>query len=183
MSYFRIRTGHWALRVLRRTMLWLAVMVMSCSLISMGGLIWVDNSWAIFPDDDPSTSFDSSLLFGIMTGEVDCDDLDPDGDGQIPLAGGTLLRGNGDQDDNKSDPLRLLVRTGAIVTPNHYYAPIKKWDYRATKSYLDFGHLKVFPDAPISVIISSKLYYQGQKAAAFYMRGGLLWFDVDLKQP
>lgn len=151
---------------------------MSCSLVLMGGLIWIDNSWALFPDNDPATSFESSILFKITTGELDCDDLDPDGDGQIPLAGGKLMKGNGDQDDNKPEPLRIVYRLGAIIPANRPSVPLKRWDCQAVRSYLDFGHLKVFPDASVFLIISEKYNDEAKKAVAYYLRGSLLLFNL-----
>lgn len=150
LSYLRIR--YWAVRSLHLSLLWGMVLVISCSLIFMGGLIWIDNSWAIIPDGDPATSFESSVPLAVMTGEIDCDDLDPDGDGQIPLAGGTLLQGNGDQDDNKTEPWRIIYRLGEIIELRPYSAPVVFREHRVVSSYLDFGHLKVFPDAVLSLI-------------------------------
>jgi len=41
--------------------------------------------------------------------------LDEDGDGVVPVAGGILFHGNGDQDDNKEEAVLLLVNCGSIV--------------------------------------------------------------------
>jgi hypothetical protein len=167
---FVFRTGYRALKLLRRSLLWLAVLGLSCSLISMGGLIWVDNSWALIPDGDPATSFDRSI-FDIMAGQADCSDLDPDGDGQIPLTGGKLVKGNGDQDDNREEyfifmPLAVVSGRGGLwsVSANHhqnrqvpFVSPVSKagtepklkpgpsglTHCRITVAYKDFGHLKV----------------------------------------
>ena len=137
-------------------------------------MIWIGNSWAVLPDGDPGTSLDSSILFEILSDKIDCEDLDPDGDGQIPLAGGKLLRGNGDQDDNRSEPWRIVYRPGALISWVYFSAPAKMRDHGAVKSYLDFGHLKVFPEASVFFVIAEKFDYYGQKAAALSMRGGLL---------
>ena len=139
----------------------------------MGRLIWIDNSWAVLPDGDPGTSFESSILFEALADKIDCEDLDPDGDGQIPLTGGKLVKGNGDQDDNRSEPWRIVYRPGVLISRVYFSAPAKMRDHGVVKSYLDFGHLKVFPDAPISLIIADKYNYDGQKAAALYSCGGL----------
>ena len=71
-------------------MLWFVVLAVSCSLILVGALIWSGNSWALLPDSDPGTSFDSSILFKALADAIDCEDLDPDGDGQVSL----ILRPN-----------------------------------------------------------------------------------------
>lgn len=169
----RFRTGHRTVKLLRRSLLWLAVLVMSCSLISMGGLIWINNSWAVFPDDDPATSFDFSLILETLNGQADFSAIDVDGDGQIPVPGGKLLKGNGTRDDNKHDPIVIVSRPGEIITPNPFNALVVFRVHRAVSSYLDFGHLKVFPDAILPLIIAENITYYSLKATTIYPRGGL----------
>lgn len=147
--------------MLRQGLLWGVVLFISCSLVFMGGLIWIDNSWAIIPDDDPATSFDSSLLRDILDGGDDLDERDADGDGQIPVPGGKLVRGNGDQDDNRQEPLRIVYRPGALIVQNHSPVPAKMWTHRTLKSYLDFGHLKVMPNGDFKSSIFIACYTGG----------------------
>ena len=147
--------------------------ILCFSLVMMGGLIWINNTWAIMPDDDPATSFDISAFFGYSIGQIDLSDLDPDGDGQIPLAGGKLLRGNGDQDDNKQDPIVIVYRLEALVETSFSDAPVLCQAGQMVKSYLDFGHLKVFPDVSTSIIIKENTNSYSIKAAARVTCGDL----------
>ena len=71
--------------------------LLCCSQVAMGTIFWVDNSWAFLPEDNPDTLVDISIFFDGQVGDGPCSDLTPDGDGQIPLAGGKQQRGNGDQ--------------------------------------------------------------------------------------
>ena len=165
--------------LIRHSLLWAMALVLSCSLILTGGLIWINNTWAMVQDNDPDTSFDVSIIFDGMDGKTDLSDLDPDGDGQIPLAGGKLLKGNGGFDDNKPDPILITGRAVVLVTPSSFPAPLLVQENRVIKSYLDFGHLKIFPDASSSYIYEM-MNTHGNKAAALSPRGGLFLCQIGL---
>lgn len=111
----------------------------------MGTLFWVSNSWALIMDDDPATRVDLAayLHAGLADGHIQA--LDPGGDGRIPIAGGTLVRGNGDQDDNREErPLLHLV--SAVVVPPRAAKAVSNFSERRTAvAYKDFGHLKIMP--------------------------------------
>jgi len=153
--------------------------LLCCSLVAMGTIFWVDNSWAFLPDQDPDTLVDISIFFNGQVGDGACSELDPDGDGQIPLAGGKLQRGNGDQDDNKPKPVIIVYQPGALAASNPFNVSAFIWSGSAVKSYLNFGHLKIFPDASGSLSLAQKHNCYNQKAAALYPRGGLLYFHVE----
>ena len=145
-----------------------------CALVAMGTIFWVDNSWAFLPDDNPDTLVDISIFFDGQVGDGSCSELDPDGDGQIPLAGGKLQKGNGDQDDNKPKPMIIVYHSGALVSPDPFYVPAFNYSGGAVKSYLDFGHLKVFPNTSVSLPLAQECNWYNPKAAVLYLRGSLL---------
>ena len=133
-----------------------------CSLVMMGTLFWVDNSWAFFPDNDPTTTVDISILITGQAGDDFASELDPDGNGQIPLSGGKLLRGNGDRDDNRQEPIVIICGTGELVAPNSSEAQAFFQSHREVKSYLDFGHLKIFPDVQVAIIVRNNCCYRNK---------------------
>lgn len=139
------KLAYQTVQTLRQTFSLLLVLTVAISVICMGGILWVNNSWAVVPDDDPSTYFDISVFFDDLDGKSDLPDMDSDGDGQIPLAGGKLLKGNGDQDDNKHEPILLGINCGSIVDhPDSIFLRICSAT-NVVQSYVDFGHLKVMP--------------------------------------
>ena len=140
--------------------------LLCCSLMAIGMIFWVDNSWALLPDDNPDTLMDISIFFDGQVGDGACPELDSDGDGQIPLAGGKLQRGNGDQDDNKLKPIIIIYQPEALVAPNPFNVPAIMWSGSVVKSYLNFGHLKIFPDAAASLPFALKYNCYNQEAAA-----------------
>lgn len=168
-------------------LLWVVGLVISCSLISIGGLIWINNSWAVIPDEDPSTFFEISVIWDELDGNDDISALDPDGDGRIPVPGGTLLKGNGDQDDNKQEPMTIVYRPGALEAPNFSDAPLFCREDLAVKSYLGFGHLKIFPDAPTFISLKKCFLMAIRlprciRVAAFYIaKSGYIYVECRLK--
>lgn len=194
---FRFRTGYRTKRLLRQSLLWLVVMGQSCSLILMGGLIWVNNTWAVLPDDDPATPFSVTVLYAAMTGAVDCSALGHDGDGQIPIDGGKLLKGNGDQDDNREEsfafpPLAASGRMGWSVSANYnqsrqtpLVASVSKVgtdqklrprpsgfiQRRLAATYKDFGHLKLMSAEGGNSDIFASVFIH--KEGHLYIMGGL----------
>lgn len=137
----------------------------------MGSLFWVDNDWALIrvgPDGTliqggPATALAQPSLFDLpLAGGLDHDEiqkLDPDGDGVIPLAGGYLLRGNGDQDDNREDVFffRRLVDIPVASSP-HIQTVTNYGERRTALAYKDFGHLKVMPGADIVSIFENNTF-------------------------
>ena len=119
------------------------VAVLCCSLVMMGTLFWVDNSWALIFDDDPQTMVEISAL--LDDDLVDDSNLQDDDDGVIPITGGTLVRGNGDQDDNKDETFSLARQFGRVIDFKAHPALNRFEEQYTTRSYKDFGHLKVMP--------------------------------------
>lgn len=125
---------------------------MCLSLVKMGVIFWVGNTWALIPDNDPTTPTQVSMLFDGRLHNSHQAELDKDGDGVIPIAGGMLVRGNGDQDDNKEDPIQLRRVSVTVVQPYITKAATNFRDRRTVVAYKDFGHLKVMPAADFSVV-------------------------------
>ena len=125
---------------------------MCLSLVKMGVIFWVGNTWALIPDNDPTTPTQVSMLFDGRLHNSHQAELDKDGDGVIPIAGGMLVRGNGDQDDNKEDPIQLRRVSVTVVQPYITKAATNFRDRRTVVAYKDFGHLKVMPAADSSII-------------------------------
>lgn len=87
--------------------MFLLIIFMSLSLVMMGCLFWVDNSWAVILDNDPGTFVDISIYLDGGLGNSGDPALGEDGDGVIPVVVGALVHGNGDQDDNKEEAFLL----------------------------------------------------------------------------
>lgn len=121
-------------------------------LVMMGALFWVDNSWTLITDSDPATMTQMGLLLdgGLDSGA--CQALDQDGDGVIPIAGGALIRGNGDRDDNKEEAYLIRRLPAVIVEPETGSMGSGFNDRRMVKAYKDFGHLKVMPEAEAAAV-------------------------------
>jgi len=137
----RIRT-YW--RRLRNHLLIPLVAFLCLSLVSTGCLFWVDNSWAYVRGGES----ESLVQVDLLDGGLDYDEIqefDPDGDGIIPVAGGYLIRGNGDRDDNREEPFVLSRLAGEIVRPRTFKAVTSFGERRTVAAYKDFGHLKVMP--------------------------------------
>ena len=148
------------------------VAFLSCSLIMMGSLFWIDNSWALIFDDDPQTMVD---IVDYLDGDLDDDSgLQDDDDGIVPITGGTLIRGNGDQDDNKEETFQLCRQVGRLIDYKTHSAMNGFEERYTTRSYKDFGHLKVMPVGDnIADIISTSLLTRGKASpllrAAFFI--------------
>ena len=138
-------TGYQPKSALRQAVSLMLVLLVSCSLVSMGGMLWINNSWAFFPDDDPATKANISFSLDGQAGDDFDSKFDPDGDGQIPLAGGKLIKGNGDQDDNKEREFILCRRFDRVIEFKPHPTRNSFATRRVTMSYKDFGHLKVRP--------------------------------------
>lgn len=110
----------------------------------MGGLMWVDNTWAYIGGGQTEDAIPlESLLDGLDYEEIQ--QFDADGDGMIPLAGGVLLRCNGDQDDNKEERVIIQLLAGETVSPFFSKSATNYDERRTVTAYKDFGHLKVMP--------------------------------------
>ena len=69
------------------------------SLVMMGGLIWVDNSWAYTGGGQAGDLIQADFFFdGLDQDEIQ--ELDADGSGMIPLAADILSKGNVGLDDS-----------------------------------------------------------------------------------
>ena len=119
----------------------------------MGSLFWAGNSWALITDADPNTKTQIDLLLNGRLERGAQPELDQDGNGVIPIAGGMLVHGNGDQDDNRDDPVPLRrVGGGLVIQPYALKAATNFNERRTALAYKDFGHLKVMPAADFSVV-------------------------------
>ena len=147
----------------------MAALLIACSLIFIVGLMRFNDGWVIVRDNDPATSLGLAVIYDHLAGKKNLSELDPDGDRQIPLTGGKLIKFNGSLDNNRAEPMALTGRSVILVTPPSSDPPLLIWENRAIKSYLDFGHLKVFPDASVSY--TSFENYYGYKAASLHSRG------------
>ena len=128
------------------------VALLCLSLVKMGGMFWVNNTWAVVPDSDPTTVTQISMLLGGGLYDGQETELDEDGDGVIPIAGGVLVRGNGNQDDNREEAVPLRRLTGVLIEPHTSKSVTNFNDRRTVVAYKDFGHLKVMPAADSSII-------------------------------
>ncbi|MDL2260253.1 hypothetical protein LJB99_05200, partial [Deltaproteobacteria bacterium OttesenSCG-928-K17] len=85
--------------------------------------------------------------------------LDPDGDGVIPLAGGYLIRGNGNQDDNREEAFFFQSPAGIMAAmPPIIQAATNFRERRIVAAYKDFGHLKVMPAADAANSNETRLF-------------------------
>lgn len=132
-------------RYIRKLMRLSIVTLLCFALIMMGGLFWIDNSWALIGDNDPTTKVELSLYTGGCLGDNSHTELDQDDNGVIPIAGGLLIYGNGDQDDNKNKAILIRTMAGAIVPLLPLRVVNSFTTHRLVAAYYDFGHLKVMP--------------------------------------
>lgn len=173
---FRGQTFKYCRRSLRAWLQIALVMLLCLSLGLMGTLFWVDNSWALIADSDPATQVQLSLLLRVDFGDLPDQLADEDGDGVLPIAGGFLVRGNGDQDDNREEAFFPQRPVGALSPPPAFRAAVDSFGERRTvAAYMDFGHLKVMPAA--EALIFNDEYFSKPKAAPLYDAGGLWFFN------
>ena len=123
----------------------LLVGFLCCSLIAMGTLFWVDNSWALITDHDPLTAVNIGPYLDDCVDEEPEIKADQDGDGVIPIAGGLLIRGNGDRDDNRGEEFKIVRCLSGSATTETTAAVSNFKERRTVAAYKDFGHLKVMP--------------------------------------
>ncbi|UQZ88847.1 hypothetical protein C4J81_06390 [Deltaproteobacteria bacterium Smac51] len=111
----------------------------------MGTLFWIDNSWALIFDDDPYTQINISSYYDLDGNDDSRAELEADDDGIVPVTGGILVQGNGDQDDNRDEPFSITKRPSRVVSvkSTSIYSDFR--ERRMVKAYRDFGHLKVMP--------------------------------------
>ena len=99
---------------------WLLVTAVAFALISVGSLIWIDNSVAVIPDNDPTTFVQLELIDGIEGNEDGSAEWqDDDHDWKDPLHGQMVVRGNGDRDDNKEESYFLRRYVGQVIKPEY----------------------------------------------------------------
>lgn len=134
------------------------VALLCFSLVMMGALVWIDNSWALITDNDPATMTRLDLLQGGGLDSLTCQALDQDGDGVIPFPGGYLIRGNGGLDDNKEEPFIVEGFSGIIIKPQPFKAVTNFRDRRTVVAYKDFGHLKLMPLAEAIYVYNLTFY-------------------------
>jgi len=118
----------------------LLVAVLSLALIWVGCLVWIDNSLAIIPDNDPRTSF---LLEGGSAARAKPAQLHQAGPVSDSGGGALVVRGNGDRDDNREEAFYFQAAAGLRV-PAEYRSAVSGFkQLRTAVAYKDFGHLKI----------------------------------------
>ena len=121
---------------------WFLVVVIAFALIFVGSLIWINNSVAIIPDNDPLTFIRLEIIAAaepqFQAADHDWEDL---AENQI------VVRGNGDRDDNREQPFVLSLVEFDIVPIIPIPATISFADSRMVVAYWKFGHLKIMPAA------------------------------------
>jgi len=142
--------GGAALRYSKKILRWglslLMVLFVSLSLISFGGLIQISDTWVLVHDNDPHTETDLSFLIEIENLDDLGSELDPDGDGRIPLNGGTLILTPGFQ-AKVEQTAPFVNRTVSWSLPSEFCPPSKTLhSHLSVKAYKDFGHLRIIPD-------------------------------------
>ena len=143
----------------------LLVALLCLSLVSMGGLFWVNNSWALVLDNDPTTMVNLAAFFDGSGSDAKCAELDDDNDGRVPVAGGVLVRGNGDRDDHKEEPLIIPRHMAAAAAPGFGRIPARALYRPMVMSYKDFGHLKVMPEAEFNADEITETFVADKRAA------------------
>ena len=121
------------------------VALLCCSLVAMGTLFWVDNSWALILDSDSATVVNIEPFLDDCVDGLPGIEEDEAEDGVIPIAGGYLISGNGDRDDNKGEEFTIVRRCSGVVTTENRPAFSTFNERRTVAAYKDFGHLKVMP--------------------------------------
>ena len=135
--------------------------LISLALIQMGGLIWLDNSRAIMHHNIHYISFEVGLkaipgdglishngglqsMVSMVAGAGEPELANQDGPLSSPLSSLYFAFGNGDGDDNREPEVEVSAPHLTVVTIEA--TPLRRLHYRyTTRSYLDFGQLKVGP--------------------------------------
>ena len=135
------------------------------SLVNMGTLFWVNNSWALVLDNDPTSMVNLAAFFDGGGSDAKCAELDDDNDGLVPVAGGVLVRGNGDRDDHKEEPFTIPLHVADAVVPLFYLFSAKAAYRCMAVSYKDFGHLKLMPEADYNIYAVPNTFVADKKVA------------------
>ena len=165
----------------KRATVWeyVLVVLISCSLLGMGGWVWIDNRWAFIPgvSDPARAGLEMAALLGAESG-AEAQVKAPPAEAEAALPVG-LVEGNGDEDDDRVEPYApppfLAVRSQAqaalkkpALVDRRQVASCKDMgqlkvapastlniEHRQAVSYKDLGHLKVGPTGEAASIISS----------------------------
>ena len=118
------------------------------AVINVGCYVWINNSVAVIPDNDPATVVLLELYDGYDHGPGDpSDDIytSPRPLGEAGSRAQSVVRGNGNQDDNRVERYFYQRIASAMLAPKAV-KPASTFNLRYTAVALkDFGHLKVMP--------------------------------------
>ena len=142
-----------------RTVLgWLLVMMVAFALIFIVSLIWLDNSVAIIPNNDSTTSARLEIVDGKEVIAVEGPEFQATDHDQEDLAKSQkIVRGNGGRDDNRERPFVLSLVESDIVP----IIPIP------VVAYWKLGHLKVMQPAEMlfTVLNLNRDIYKASRVA------------------
>lgn len=154
----------------------LLILLVCCSLINFVGLIWVSDTWALVPDNDPDTVTVMPVPAAVERAGDLALALDPDGDGRVHLNGGTLIL---------SGCFQAFINSGdGFIGHMACWVPQPKLNSTVpalnspsfVKAYKDFGHLRIMPIDGLNIVIPPKAgLLEGFARAA----RGLLFFAAD----
>lgn len=120
----------------------LLVLCLVAALIFTGSVIWIGNDLALIPDNDPRTRFTLETLDGPASKrkppQFHCEGRADDSGGRT-----MMVRGNGDQDDNREEAFLIKPWAAETVAPPAASSADNFKERRTAVSYKDFGHLKV----------------------------------------
>lgn len=128
-----------------RPFLFLLIILNCCSLITVGSLVWIDNSVALIPDGNTATQSRVKSLVGLNHPSL-YDELITISEQTQPSSGDALLAGNGDLDDNREESFVFRTLVSLIAK---LFAPLASSNFReryTAKSYIDFGLLRLMPE-------------------------------------
>jgi hypothetical protein len=167
----------------KRATVWeyVLVVLISGSLIGMGGWVWIDNRWAFIPgvSDPTQAGLEMAALLGARStaeAQVKAPPAETEGDLRVGL-----VEGNGDEDDDRVEPYapppflavrsqtQVVLKKPAQVDRRQVVsykdmgqlkvapASTSRIERRTLATYKDFGHLKVGPAGEAASIISHAL--------------------------
>ena len=127
---------------------WLLTVAVAVALINVGCLLWFGNSRAVVPDNNPATVTQLELIDDIEGNEGRAAEWrDDDYDRAGPLQAQMIVRGNGNQDDNRESSFFLRRHAGPVINTECKDSASSFNERRTVAAYRDFGHLKVMPAA------------------------------------
>lgn len=125
---------------------WLLVTAVASALIFVGSLLWFGNCRAVIPDFERTTSVQLELIDDVEGNEGgDLEIQAADHDRANPLKSQMIVRGSGDQDDNRERPFVFRRVDSEILAITWRPAVTAFADRRTAVAYWNLGRLKVMP--------------------------------------